>query len=324
MHIWAGWFDAGTATGALQRFLDQPGPQRVCIGAWSHGGGYPCSPYATSPSGDHPAPTEQYGDLVAAVTREPSEAREVVFFVLGAEKWATTHKWPPQTSDLSLHFAANGALVQNVQPGHVTGTFDLTASTGQSNRWLTQVDGRPVEYGDRRNAVGLWSWTSAPLESDLLVVGSPRLQLRLSVDDTDGAVFVYLEDVHPDGRVTYVTEGQLRLAHRAADTTERASAIRPYRNYSVATMQPMRPGRTEQMEIGLHPTAVRLAAGHRVRISLAGHDSGSFRTCWTHPHPRFHLDLSGCHVDLPVAAALSWRRDDGRPATHDRLTSSPR
>jgi putative CocE/NonD family hydrolase len=38
IQTWAGWMDAGTANGALHRFMTLTDPMRVYIGAWSHGG----------------------------------------------------------------------------------------------------------------------------------------------------------------------------------------------------------------------------------------------------------------------------------------------
>ena len=52
------------------------------------------------------------------------------------------------------------------------------------------------------------------------------VSLQLSSTKPDGALHVYLEDVAPDGRVTYLTEGVLRLVHgiaNDADTAVRAS-----------------------------------------------------------------------------------------------------
>ena len=55
----------------------------------------------------------------------------------------------------------------------------------------------------------------APLDrpAAMRITGTPVVSLQLSSTQADGALHVYLEDVAPDGRVTYLTEGVLRLVH---------------------------------------------------------------------------------------------------------------
>ena len=44
--------------------------------------------------------------------------------------------------------------------------------------------------------------------------GWPVATLRLATQSDDPRVFLYLEDVSPDGRVTYITEGLIREIHK--------------------------------------------------------------------------------------------------------------
>lgn len=46
------------------------------------------------------------------------------------------------------------------------------------------------------------------------LAGWPIVVLQMSAATSDPAVFAYLEDVAPDGTVTYITEGQLRAMNR--------------------------------------------------------------------------------------------------------------
>jgi putative CocE/NonD family hydrolase len=72
-----------------------------------------------------------------------------------------------------------------------------------------------VFYGDRAEADRrLLTYTSAPLTDDVEITGHPVVTLYVASTATDGAFYVYLEDVDENGRVTYVTEGQLRALHR--------------------------------------------------------------------------------------------------------------
>ena len=74
-------------------------------------------------------------------------------------------------------------------------------------------------YPDRAEEdARLLTYTGAPLEGALRITGTPVVSLQLSSNKPDGALHVYLEDVAPDGRVTYLTEGILRLIHRSRMT----------------------------------------------------------------------------------------------------------
>jgi putative CocE/NonD family hydrolase len=118
----------------------------------------------------------------------------------------------------------------------------------------------------------------------------------LASTESDGAVFAYLEDVAPDGSVTSVTEGQLRLLHRE-----------PCHSFRAEDTRPMPLGELQEVTIGLHPTSVLLRAGHSIRVALAGHDASTFaRTpasgapVWSVAHDPEHPS----RIELPVAARV--------------------
>jgi predicted acyl esterase len=99
-------------------------------------------------------------------------------------------------------------------------------------------------------------------------------------DRTDGLVLAYLEDVAPDGRVTYLTEGELRLLHRkttgSTDRTGCDPAAGTRRTFNGADAAAVVPGELMYVELPLLPTAARIQRGHRLRLSLAGADAGNF------------------------------------------------
>ena len=60
---------------------------------------------------------------------------------------------------------------------------------------------------------------------------------------TDGAFFVYLEDVDEAGRVTYITEGQLRALHRKVSTDAPPfKMLVPYHSFKKKDGLPLVPG----------------------------------------------------------------------------------
>jgi hypothetical protein len=73
-----------------------------------------------------------------------------------------------------------------------------------------------------------------------------------------GALYAYLEDVQPSGRVTYVTEGELALADRAiapANDNPAWRTLRTPRTYARADAAPFPLGTPQQVTFDLLPTS---------------------------------------------------------------------
>jgi putative CocE/NonD family hydrolase len=147
-------------------------------------------------------------------------------------------------------------------------------------------------------------YTTPPLAEDTEITGYPVVTLYLTSTETDGAFFVYLEDVDPAGRVTYVTEGQLRAIHRRVSAEPPPYTLQvPYHSFKEADASPLVPGRVAELSFGLHPTSVLIRKGHRIRIGIAGHDAGTFTRIPAQGTPVITLARNkdyASYIDLPV------------------------
>jgi putative CocE/NonD family hydrolase len=161
--------------------------------------------------------------------------------------------------------------------------------------------GRAPAYPGRKHADdSLLTFTSGPLPASIHVLGFPVVTIRLATSGTDGAVYVYLEDVDPDGEVSYLTEGCLRFLHRR--TTSPAEPVRLGVPRTFARSDALRvvPGNPMGLTVQLLPVSAVVPAGHRVRVAIAGHDASSF-TRYGPAEETFTLTLgSGSHLDLPL------------------------
>jgi putative CocE/NonD family hydrolase len=103
----------------------------------------------------------------------------------------------------SWYFNENNSLTSKQPTANVAEdryTINFDATTGEKNRWHTQVGG-DVFYPDRvEEDKKLLTYTSAPLETDVEITGHPVVSLFLTSTQTDGAFFVYLEDVDENGK----------------------------------------------------------------------------------------------------------------------------
>ncbi len=286
-----GWLDAATANGALSRFNTLDNPQQVIIGALSHGGGFDTDPFAPIEEPPVPSRDEQTAERLAffdrhlkdgSRSRSGEPAKSIRFFTMGAREWQETTVWPPEGYASRTYYLADGGVLSTETTSAVDGsdtyTVDRTATSGRTTRWHTNMGGGDVIYGDRaEQGEKLLTYTTEPLENALEVTGHPMVTLFVSSSLDDAAVFVYLEDVAPDGQVTYVTEGQLRAQSRkVADVEPPYWHPGPYRTFERADAQPLVPGEVVELTFDLWATSVVFDAGHRIRIAIPGADDGNF------------------------------------------------
>jgi hypothetical protein len=283
-RVTASWMDGATAQGALARFNALPGvPMEVVIGATTHLGGLHADPFEREAfTVARPSPVEQFSgdvDFAQRVLGGQPIGRSIRYYVLGADAWKTTSAWPPagvtartlQLSRARLSAHAHGRTRE--QSYRVDPT---TASGGSFDRWASQQN-FPIYYGDRRLAPGQrLSFDADPVKTDMELAGAAELCLAFRSDQRDGLLVAYLEDVAPDGRVTYLTEGQLRLLHRKTASGGCDPAPGTERSYSRADSAAVTPGELMHVELSLLPVAARVRRGHHLRLSLSGADQGTF------------------------------------------------
>ena len=111
------------------------------------------------------------------------------------------------------------------------------------------------------------------------VSGHPVVRLYVKSSADDGQFFVYLEDVFPDGTVSYITEGMLRGKCREVSKQPplyKTVAGLPYHTFLSSDARPMVPGEVALITFGLQPTSWRFKKGHRIRVAVSGADKDHF------------------------------------------------
>ncbi len=304
---WASWFDGGTAEGVLTRFeLYRRTPLRVVIGAWTHGGGRRADTMQLTEEPADPAPGAQLATIVSFLDpllkaeegASSSAVSNIRYFTLGANTWRTTTTWPPrgvssrrwrlqEESGLAEGRSARGADTYNV---------DFSATTGVKNRWHTQL-GEAVDYGDRSSADRrLLTYTSAPFERGVEITGAPIARIDLMASQSDGALFVYLEGVLPDGRVVYISEGVRRLWFSGG-----AGDAPGLQGFTRADARRVHPGRSLVMNFALNPISIELPAGSRIRIAIGGADADTFERLPANGAAlSYSIRRSRSYVDIPM------------------------
>lgn len=270
--VLASWMDAGTAAGALKRFANTSTAQTIYIGPWTHGGYLSADPFLGENSTPERDQEVQF-DLILdyfdqSMSASPPTERTIHYYTLGEQVWRTSSTWPPQgVVDQTLFLSEGGALTSERPKAEASDSYpvDFAHSTGSENRWM---QGDEVQYSETDSG-SLLTYTGSPLADPQRITGTVSLDLSLDSSRTDGTLLVYLHSVAPDGTSTYITEGILRLANRNIEGG--------LRTYARADAQDMVPGQRETIRLDLQPTSALLPAGHRIRISIAGHDVAVFQ-----------------------------------------------
>lgn len=295
MMVWCGWLDANPCEGALTRYHTLSNPQLLVIGPLSHGGSFNVDPFAAKHLPPVPSRDDQFkmeADFFDQILRNEAPRNEtptkiessIQYYTMGEGKWHTTKMWPPEgVTGERLYFAEGNTLTASAPATRGSAdsyTIDFAASSGTQTRWHTQLGGGDVVYPDRvAEDKKLLTYTSAPLQTDLEITGSPVLTLEMASTTSDGAIHAYLEDVAPTGRVTYLDEGIFRLIHRKEvdPTSLPYEPIGPAHSFMRTDAEPMNPGEVVKIRFSLFPTSVLLQKGHSIRIALAGADASLFQ-----------------------------------------------
>lgn len=317
MLVFASWFDAGGAEGALWRLANFSNTQFIVMQASCHGGVAHASPYTVNRRPKNPIPSiaelikmriQFFDHYLKGIDNDVVKWPKVRYFNLGEEEFHNSDHWPPSGAKAQRMYASAEGVLSTVSPSDENGAdtykVDFEVSTGSSNRWMSQL-GQPVLGLGDRYAMDkrMLTYTSPPLEEDMQISGTPVAHLEITSTCSDGAVLLYLEDVGPDNRSRYITEGGLRLLHRKVHTNPGFEAYGPVHSFAREDAEKMVPGEPATVEIRLNPISVRVSRGHRLRLAIAGADAAIFQRVPKNCTPTLTIDRNATrptYIELPV------------------------
>ncbi|KOT77220.1 CocE/NonD family hydrolase [Streptomyces sp. WAC 06783] len=175
-------------------------------------------------------------------------------------------------------------------------TVQSPLSVGQfAGKWASYNAPPDLPYDQREEDGGSLVFDSDRLTERVEILGSPTVELDLSVSEPVAMVAARISDVAPDGRATRVTYGVLNLAHHE----------------TIGEPEPLEPGRRYRATVQLNGVAQAFPPGHRIRLSLS---TSYWPLAWPPPRPATLTVHEGTStLTLPV-----------RPTTEpDRLPPRP-
>ncbi|SMQ14655.1 hypothetical protein SAMN06272771_0959 [Streptomyces sp. Ag82_O1-12] len=188
-------------------------------------------------------------------------------------RWVGEPDWPSphirsETHPLTRHTIgpARDATAAPCEGGAAM-TVRSPLSVGQfAGKWASYNAPPDLPYDQREEDGGSLVFDSEPLTEPVEILGSPSVELDLSVSEPVALVAARLSDVSPDGSATRVSYGILNLTRR--DSTE--------------SPEPLEPGRRYRATIPLNGVAQAFPPGHRIRLSLS---TSYWPLAWPAPKP---------------------------------------
>jgi len=169
-------------------------------------------------------------------------------FITGWNRWESWNRWPPASRNRTWYLQAGGGLDESTPPsGEQAFTIDADDPTptlgGRLCCWPGHLRSGQFDQRPREARPDVVSFTSAPLDQELLVVGAAA-EIHSSSTSTPADIFATLVDVAPDGLALNLAEG----VHR----------------------QDCRAGTLEVFEVNLREVAHAFRKGHRIRLDVSG------------------------------------------------------
>jgi putative CocE/NonD family hydrolase len=309
LYIQAGWQDDGRRD-AFVALANLPNA-RLIIGPWKH---------CRSDDFDSIAEAQRFFDFyLKGIDTGIAKDDPIHYFSVDTThgnanqgdaeggEWRTAKAWPlAEVAAVNLSLDARGkrfALRDKAASRAASTTFAIDYQTSCPNP--DKLDPTRVQpcHPDKGSA----SFTGAPLKADTELSGHPQIHLWFSADAPDVNLFVYLEDVAADGKVTTLTEGRIKASLRKANEDAPWKMIGlPYHRAYREDAQPLEPGKAVEAQIDLLPLSYRFAKGHRIQVAVSGADYRERDRKESNPVPQITLYSGGEHassLQLPVRQA---------------------
>lgn len=309
-----GWYDLSCGFGSTRMFLNSTHPEsKLLLGAWHHGTRLRVSPFNEVT----PIPFDRYGEILKfldrhlkgkdnGIDREP----RAHYYHMGAEAWKGTQQWPLPQQRKQIWYLGEDFSLQPLPPSDAGSAdsclLENDTYVGRDGRW--ELGGRNTSQYDTFlvREPELLQYTTPPAPSALDISGFPQATLYMKVPNAQINVFVYLEDIAPDGTRRVVSQGQVKAGFRKLHqgAAPYADAV-PYRRLYREDFLPVDPDAATELPILFHPTSWRLEKGHAVRMVICGSDLPHFEVPGAPNYESliFRNQNAASRLELPVVIA---------------------
>ena len=274
LHV-GGWYDVfvrGTVRNFTELSSAGHAPQKLVLGPWHH---MPWKPLGGESAEAGPTLVDDWHVRFwnETLKGQPTGVFDapVSAYLMGGG-WHEADAWPPSaTTPAEWFFHSGGRATSSFGDG----TLTTSSPDGEPPDVYTYVASNPsmsmggrsccIEHlapmgpadqrGREETRIAL-VYTSAPLESELLLLGDVRMTLYASSSAADTDFSARLCRVDDGGTSVNLTEGIVRARFRD----------------SLSAPTPIEPGVVYEYSIDLGPVGARLGPGERIRVSVSSSD----------------------------------------------------
>jgi putative CocE/NonD family hydrolase len=288
-----GWRD-GYVNAAVRMAERVEAPSSLVVGPWPHVRphmaevppsvdlvGLLASWFGRHLRGDPPEEDEDAGALVFVQSFD--DPRRVPKRISGA--WRRFRRWPKEAGDVARFYLHPSGAFTDAPGSSADLLVEHAPHAGtQTGIWCPPPPPHGLPGDQRLDEVHALAFTTEPLDEELVLLGFPRLRVRVAHPGPTALLSAKLADVDSHGRSQLVTRGVLNLSHRGSHEEP----------------APLPPSEWTPVEVELNATAWRFAPGHRLRLALASSD---WPTVWPAPTSerlRVHVG-EDAFVELPLA-----------------------
>jgi uncharacterized protein len=183
-------------------------------------------------------------------------------------------RWPvPGTQAVSWYLSSGGALVPGVTRLPAVDLFtwnprarprtDFSGNTGPGGLWAASPRYRWTAHPPGTAL----SYVTAPLASNIVVVGAGSLQAWISASARDVDLQVTVSEVRPDGIETFVQSGWVRASERGL--APGSSLLEPTLSLRRGDAAPLPRGRFTRVVVPFYYEGHVYRAGSRIRITIS-------------------------------------------------------
>ena len=269
IYVQGGWRDDLRGQG-LVAYSNVKTPRHLVIGPWDHCG-----------NGDFDLLAEMhrfFDQYLKGIDSGLTRQAAIHYYTVNAASeraWRSTDTWPvpkAQPVDYFLSSLDGGSLARAAPKREGKGTrftvrydVDCPSVPRRPDGLLTGAPPCPLAHAGPH-------FRTSILKTDVEVTGDAVVDFWISSSTPDTNVFVYLEDVAPDGKITPVTDARLKASLRKLSQPRYENFGLPWHRSHVEDATPLKVDEPTQLTFAFLPTSYLFKAGHRIQVSVAGAD----------------------------------------------------
>ncbi len=263
VYQWAGWYDFNIHD-MFQWYANLKNPQKLTIGPWSHGSydWYDLLSIEQLRWFDY-----WLKDIDNGIMDEPA-IHYAVIQKPDVFTWHTAKTWPlPEYKQVLYYFDVGpSGSIQSVNDGILS--VEKPVSDKEYDTYLVDYSASSEEEDMSANDVKGLTYTTAPLEKDITIIGHPFVTIYVTSTAEDGDFYVYLEEVDKNGISECITDGILRASHRALIEPNFNNLGLPYHRHFKEDVKSLSKGETVALVFDLLPISKVFEEGHRIRVTI--------------------------------------------------------